>query len=118
MKSFSKRCMVIGLSLALLAGCGQQKRLSSAQPQPSTRDPSLIETKLADGRVLQYTKQQLEEAKNWGFTKDVYESNLAAGYTHSALIETTKRNYWEQAHGVGFPTPAGGITPPQGVKTN
>lgn len=118
MKLLIKRSMVIGVSLALLAGCGQQKPAPVAQSAPPERDPNLIETKLADGRVLQYTRQQLEEAKSWGFSKDVYESNLAAGYTHGALIETTKRHYWERAHGVGFPTPAGGITPPPGVKTN
>ena len=110
--------MVIGVSLALFAGCGQQKPVSSAQPQRSARDPNLIETKLADGRVLQYTKQQLEEAKSWGFTKDVYESALAQGHTHGELIETTKRHYWERAHGVGFATPASGITPPPEWKTN
>jgi len=118
MKLLIKRCVALGMSLALLAGCGQQKPVPTAQSQTPERDPNLIETRLSDGRVIQYTKQQLEEAKSWGFTKDVYESNLAAGYTHSALIETTKRNYWEQAHGVGLPTPAGGITPPPSVKTN
>lgn len=110
--------MVIGVSLALLAGCGQQKPVPSAQSQAPERDPNLIETKLADGRVVQYTKQQLEEAKSWGFTKDVYESALAQGHTHGELIETTKRHYWERTHGVGFPTPVSGITPPPEWKTN
>ena len=108
------RCVAIVVSvMVLLSGCGQQKPVP---PNAAERDPNLIETKLADGRVLQYTRQQLEEAKSWGFSKDVYESNLAAGYTHGALMEVTKRHYWERAHGVGAPTPAGGITPPPGVK--
>jgi hypothetical protein len=98
-----KQLAVLGMALLLvMSGCNQEK----------PRDPNLIETKLADGRALEYTKQQLSEAQSWGYTKDAYDAALAQGHTHGELIEITKRHYWERAHGAGFPTPQEGITPP------
>ena len=47
------------LAAMLLSGCNQQK----------PANPNVIETKLADGRVLQYTKQELAEAQSWGYSK-------------------------------------------------
>jgi hypothetical protein len=98
-----KRVVVFCMFVALMtSGCKRE--------QP--RDPNSIETKLADGRVLEYTKQQLSEVQSWGYTKDAYDAALAQGHTHGELMEITKRHYWERAHGVGYPTPAKGVTPP------
>jgi hypothetical protein len=118
MKSFVNRCLVIGVSLVLLAGCGQQKPVPSAQSQAPERDPNLIETKLADGRMLQYTKQQLDEANSWGCPKGMYESELAHGSTHAEIIDYRKRHYWEKLHGTGAPMPAAGVTPPSEMRRN
>lgn len=110
------KCVAMGIGAALLvSSCNQQKPIVVTVNPPATPtppDPNVIETKLADGRVLHYTRQQLEEAETWGYTQAAYESALAFGYTHEALIEMSKRQYWARAHGEGFPTPAGGITPP------
>jgi hypothetical protein len=112
------KCIAMGLGVALLAsGCNQQKPIvvtvnPPATPTPTPPDPNVIETKLADGRVLHYTRQQLAEAKTWGYSQATYESSIAGGVTHDALIESAKMQYWDRAHGEGVPTPAEGITPP------
>src|SRR6266436_7910413 len=104
-----KRVVVFGMFVALMAsGCNRE--------QP--RDPNVIETKLADGRVLHYTKQELDEAQSWGYTKPAYDSAVASGHTHGELIENCRRHYWERAYGVGYPTPAVGITPPPEMSVN
>jgi hypothetical protein len=113
--------IVLGALLGMeWVGCNPPKPAQEAStpnpPKPvqetsTPRDPNVIETKLADGRVLHYTKQQLDEVKSWGHTKDEYDSALAQGHTHGELIETMKHYYWVKSHGA-LPTPAGGITPP------
>ena len=50
------RTALLVVLLVFGVGCNQQKA-----PAP---DPNIIETKLADGRVLHYTKQQLAEAQS------------------------------------------------------
>ena len=103
---FEKRLMAVSISVALLAsGCNRE--------QP--RDPNVIETKLADGRVLHYTRQELDEAQSWGYTKAKYESALSMGQTHGALIEYSKQLYWHKDH-PGTPPP--GITPPPAMRAN
>jgi len=85
-------------------GCNQQKP-----------DPNIIETKLADGRVLHYTKQQLAEAQRWGLPKAGYDTELSTGMTHDAIIEEIKQEYWRRNH-PGTPPPD--ITPPPEWKVN
>jgi hypothetical protein len=98
-----QRVLLLGIAMCLLvSGCNREKPL----------DPGVIETKLADGRVLHYTTQQLEEAKSWGYSKPAYDSALGSGHTHGELMEISWRHYWERAHGVGYPTPAAGVSPP------
>lgn len=79
-------------------GCNQQKP-----------DPNIIETKLADGRVLHYTKQQLAEAQSWGVSKADYDTNLSVGETHGSMIGRIKQEYWNRNH-PGTPPPD--MTPP------
>ena len=85
----------------LLSGCNQQKA-----------DPNVIETKLADGRVLHYTRQQLAEANSWGITQAAYESELAVGHTHGAIIQDSMEYYRVRLRGMGVQVPQGAITPP------
>jgi hypothetical protein len=102
-----QRILVSGVAAALLmvgAGCNQQKP-----------DPNIIETKLADGRVLHYTKQQLAEAQSWGLSKDDYDTNLSMGQTHGEIIKGRKEGYWNADH-PGTPPPD--ITPPPEWKVN
>jgi hypothetical protein len=96
-KSFHLLALVLA---ALISGCNQQK----------PPDPNLIETKLADGRVLQYTKQQLAEANSWGYSRSDYETALSQGQTHGAIIEYAKGEYWNRVHPGVSPPPD--ITPP------
>ena len=81
----------------LVSGCNREK----------PRDPGVIETKLADGRELHYTTQQLDEAKRRVYNKTDYDSALGSGHTWG-VDGNRRRHYWEQAHGVGYPTPAAG----------
>jgi hypothetical protein len=106
--SASRRILVNGVAAALLmvaGGCSQQKP-----------DSNVIETKLADGRVLHYTKQQLAEAQSWGFPKADYDTALNMGETHGAIIERMKEEYWNRKHPGTTPPPD--ITPPPEWKVN
>jgi hypothetical protein len=103
---FEKLVAIVGMAAALLVGGCNQK----------PPDPNVIETKLADGRVLHYSKQELDEAKSWGMTKPVYDSELATGHTHGELIESAREYYRVHARSVGYPIPAGDITPPPGMR--
>ena len=98
-KRIHRRILLTGVVVAVLVvagGCNQQKP-----------DPNIIETKLADGRVLHYTKQQLEEAQSWGISKAGYDTALSMGETHDAIIEDRKELYWY--HDI---TPHPGTPPP------
>lgn len=88
------------LAAMLLGGCNQQK----------PTNPNVIETKLADGRLLQYTKQELAEAQSWGYSKANYETALSQGQTHGSIIEYARKAYWNRVHPGTSPPPD--LTPP------
>jgi hypothetical protein len=96
-KAFHMAALVTAM---LLIGCNQQK----------AANPNVIETKLADGRVLRYTKQELAEAQSWGYSRAYYETALSQGQTHGAIIEYAKKGYWNRVHPGTTPPPD--VTPP------
>jgi hypothetical protein len=100
-----KRFRILAIVVvALISACNQQK----------APDSNVIETKLADGRLLQYTKQQLAEANSWGYSKADYETALNQGQTHGAIIEYLKTEYWNRVHPGTSPPPD--VTPPPEMK--
>jgi hypothetical protein len=68
------------LAAIALAACDQKK----------PADPNMIETKLSDGRTLHYTREQLKEAEKFNYSRENYESDLAAGLTHDAIVKRLK----------------------------
>jgi hypothetical protein len=71
---------MVMLAAIALAGCDKKK----------SADPNMIETKLSDGRTLHYTAEQLNEAEKFNYSRENYETDLAAGLTHDAIIKRLK----------------------------